>query len=282
MTTKTYDILGIEVDAMTGDEAAGLIVNEAKNSKSPARYVIKPYVEYFDLANRDEEIRRLFAGAWLSLPEAVSIQWAATYLSGPRTWWRVVTLGAQIVFNPRALSKFIPEKLGGANFTWKLLEECAQSGLRVYLIGTPVDSNIHATRGAIKKRLPNLDIVGTWEGSLGGLSGQKLRTALRNEPIEMELLADLQNKKPDIILVGMGMPLQEELMSKLTQQLPHGIFIGEGGTFDYDSFGGKCLKAPRIFQNAGIEWLWRLMLEPKRIKRQLAIPRFIWWVYRSK
>jgi N-acetylglucosaminyldiphosphoundecaprenol N-acetyl-beta-D-mannosaminyltransferase len=124
-------------------------------------------------------------------------------------------------------------------------------------------------------------VVGSWPGVLEGMQGAALRAALPHEPVEAELVTDLHATRPDLILVGMGFPLQEELMAKLAPQLSHGVLIGEGGTFDYDSFGGVRTRAPRWVQTIGLEWLWRLATEPSRWRRQLAIPRFIWTVYRS-
>jgi N-acetylglucosaminyldiphosphoundecaprenol N-acetyl-beta-D-mannosaminyltransferase len=118
-------------------------------------------------------------------------------------------------------------------------------------------------------------------GSLGGKYGPSLEQAVDFESVERELVEELKQLKPNVILVGMGFPLQEKLMAKLTPQLGHGVLIGEGGTFDYDSFGGNRSKAPTWMQKSGLEWLWRLVLEPRRIVRQMAIPRFMWAVYRN-
>jgi N-acetylglucosaminyldiphosphoundecaprenol N-acetyl-beta-D-mannosaminyltransferase len=76
--------------------------------------------------------------------------------------------------------------------------------------------------------------------------------------------------------------LQEHIISRLTPQLDHGVLIGEGGTFDYKQFGGHRRKAPVIMQRLGLEWLWRLILEPRRLRRQWAIPRFIWRIWQSR
>jgi N-acetylglucosaminyldiphosphoundecaprenol N-acetyl-beta-D-mannosaminyltransferase len=80
----------------------------------------------------------------------------------------------------------------------------------------------------------------------------------------------------------MGFPLQERIISRLAEHLKHGVLIGEGGTFDYEQFGGTRTKAPAIMQRLGLEWFWRLILEPNRIKRQLAIPRYIWRIWRAR
>lgn len=278
----SYEILGVRIDALSMDAAATRIVARAADTKQPAAYVVKPYVEFLDAAHLDTRSRHLLNDSWLSLPDGVSTQWAATYLYGGRpSWLRVMGLGSSIIFRPRAVTTLVPEKFGGTRFTWKLLEAAAANNLCVYLVGSPHGGDIGLAAAAIQKRLPNLAVVGSWPGQLDGLQGPELLKALRSQPLERDLVADLTAKHPDIILVGMGFPLQEELMAKLAGQVSHGVFIGEGGTFDYDSFGGRRRKAPAAMQRMGLEWLWRLLQQPKRIRRQLAIPRFVWAVYRA-
>ncbi|HEX7260149.1 MAG TPA: WecB/TagA/CpsF family glycosyltransferase [Candidatus Saccharimonadia bacterium] len=280
MAKTSVPILGVNIDVLTMEQAAGLITRQAAPGKPPA-YVVKPYVEFFDRAHRDPDVRKLLNQAWLRLPESVSAQWAAAYLAGPPGLVRVLGLATSIIVRPRAIKRPIAEKFGGSVFTWKLLEACMKQQLRVYLIGSPRGSDISATARTIQTRLPQLDIAGTWPGQWGGMAGEQLRKRLQTTPLEAKLLSDLQERKPDIILVGMGFPLQEELMAKLAPQLAHGVLIGEGGTFDYDSFGGTRTKAPQRIQQIGLEWLWRLLLEPARLHRQLAVPRFMWMVYRE-
>lgn len=276
---KTYNILGVRIDALTMAEAAQFITERAADGDKPAAYVTKPYVEFLDRVSRDEHIKSVLNNSWLNLPDAVSTQWAAAYLAGRPSWWRVMKLGAGIILNRRELRKQIPEKFGGTKFAQKLLEEAAKKNLKVYLVGSPAHSDIAATARVITEQFPGVTIAGMWPGRLKNLRGMSLLEALRSGPVEADLAADLKRHNPDLILIGMGFPLQEELMAKLAPQLSHGVLIGEGGTFDYDVFGGKRRKAPDLFQRAGLEWLWRLILEPSRFRRQLAIPRFVWTVY---
>ena len=277
-----YEILGVRIDALTQDTAADRIVARAADSKQPACYVVKPYVEFLDPTHLNSHTRKLLNNSWLSLPDGVSTQWATAYLYGGQpSGRRALGLGVGIVLRPRAVSAQVPEKFGGTRFTWKLLEAAVHHNLKVYLVGSPQGGDISVTIAAIQERLPELAIVGSWPGRLDGLEGAQLLAALPQRPIEQEMVTDLQAKRPDIILVGMGFPLQEELMAKIAPQLDHGVLIGEGGTFDYDSFGGRRRKAPPALQTVGLEWLWRLAQEPQRLRRQLAIPRFMWTVYRT-
>jgi N-acetylglucosaminyldiphosphoundecaprenol N-acetyl-beta-D-mannosaminyltransferase len=275
-----YDVLGVRIDALTIKQAIDLITTRAGERRAGASYVVKPYVEFLDRVQNDTEVRQLLNDAWLSLPDGVSTQWAAAYLyCGRPSWWRALGLLACIVVRPRAISQPLPEKFGGTTFTTQLLAACSERSLGIYLVGSPSTTAIAATARTIQQRWPELVIAGTWPGRMAGRSGVQLRRALKTQALEQALVDDLTAKRPDIILVGMGFPLQEELIAKLAPQLRHGVLIGEGGTFDYDSFGGKRRKAPALLQRVGLEWLWRLLLEPTRWRRQLAIPRFIRQVY---
>ncbi|MBW3537994.1 WecB/TagA/CpsF family glycosyltransferase [Candidatus Parcubacteria bacterium] len=279
---KKYRLLGVEVDAATTAQAIDYIAAVAANPQSPACYVTKPYVEFLDQAYADREIRQLLNQSELSMADGVALSWAAYYLyGGAHNVGRLFYTLAQIVLQPDALRKILPERAAGTNFTWPLLERCQSQRLSVFLIGSPKHNAITYTAAAIKRRLPDLQIVGTAAGEVAGQQHAQLQTALRTGHPERELAETLMLAKPDVILVGMGFPLQEQLMARLVQHLPHGVLIGEGGTFDYRSFGGQRPKAPRLMQATGLEWLWRLMLEPRRLRRQLAIPRFIWRVWRE-
>src|SRR4051812_24429859 len=198
---KHYRILGGRVDALTMDEAAAMITERAGDPQQPACYVAKPYVEFLDRGARDPHVRELLDRAWLSLPDAVSAQWATAYLAGRPGLGRVIKLGASIIFHPSAITHPIPEKFGGTTFAMKLLETAQQRKLRVYLIGSPNHSDISTTARVIKERFPKLTIAGMWPGRLGGKGGEALRRALKDEPVEQGLVKDLQRQKPDLVLV---------------------------------------------------------------------------------
>lgn len=276
-----YKILGTEVDRLTIDEATDYVIEYVSKQQPPA-YMVKLYVELLDRSANDHQVKALLNGANLAVPEGVSAQWAATYLyDGRPGLLRWLVLSAAIVFNPKRLSSPIPEKFGGTVFTLRLLKAMSDEGKKLYLVGNPVDSDITVTEKHLKNRFPKLKIVGCHPGSLGALSGSELAQVLSDEPVEKELVDDINAKQPDVILIGMGFPLQERVIAKILPQIKHGFFIGEGGTFDYDEFGGSLKKAPQWAQKTGLEWLWRLLLQPMRIKRQWVIPRFMWHVYRS-
>lgn len=259
-------ILGTEVDQVSMEDAVNCAIKCTKAKNRPIG-VVKQYVELLDRGAHDPAIRDILNDFQFSVPEGVSVQWAGAYLSGPKSLKRAAGLALSIILNPTAIKKPFGEKFGGTVFTWKLLERCATEGVSIYIVGSPKHSSLEVAVRTIRNRLPSIRVAGTFPGD----GGAKIEAALVN---------DLRVKQPDIVFVAMGFPLQETLISKILPQVDHGVFIGEGGTFDYDSFGGGVKKAPRLVQKIGLEWLWRLILEPSRIKRQWVIPRFMRNVYR--
>ena len=261
-------VLGVAVDALTVSEAVDRIVERAADPESPPAYVLKPYVEFFG-PRATPAVRAIFEGAWLRLADGVAVQWAAAY--GRRPGHRILDLLrslAAIVLRPRSVTTVIPERVAGATLTLSLLGACRDRGLGVFLIGSPKHNLITHTARYLEGALPGLRIVGTAPG--------------RADPAgDPALLAELRRCRPDLILVGVGFPAQERLMARLSPQLGHGVLIGEGGSFDFREMGGGIRRAPGPLRRLGLEWLWRLVREPRRLGRQLAIPRFVAAVQRE-
>ncbi len=266
---QKVNILGINIDSLTIDEAIKMIVTNS--NQQGAKYIAKPYVEFF--RKIDQEIQDVLNNAWLNLPDGVALQWAAYFQTTSGSLYQLLKTLAEIVVNPRKISSVLPEKFAGTNFTWPLLEEAARKNRSIYLVGSPIHKDINYTAKVIKEGIANINIVGTCAG--------KDSSGVFSNELERQLLDDLKRLKPDIVLIGIGFPRQELLATRLVKQLDHGILIGEGGTFDYDIFGGAMRKAPEWMQRIGLEWLWRLFLQPSRISRQLAIPLFIYRIYRG-
>lgn len=86
--------------------------------------------------------------------------------------------------------------------------------------------------------------------------------------------------RPRIVAVAMGVPKQDEFIVACKKRYPNAYYLGVGGSFDV--YAGHVRRAPAWIGNLGFEWLFRLILEPKRAGRQLALPRFAWWVLRRR
>lgn len=263
---KSFNILGTDISALTLEQGVKQAATKLADTKK-AHYIALPHVEFIMRAHRDAKVQSALSAADLCLPNGVALTWAANYLYGgqPGTGRWAKTL-MQIVTRPQALQTVLPERFTSDNFTRPLLKQAAGVGLSVFLIGSPKRQTIDAVGAYLAGAIPKLVIAGTFTGQLTGAK-------------EAELVAKLNAAKPALILIGMGFPKQELLMQRLQPQLQSGLMIGEGGSFDYQDFGGHIKRAPKWLRQHGLEWLWRLLREPSRLGRQLVIPWFIWLIY---
>ncbi|MBQ8234677.1 MAG: WecB/TagA/CpsF family glycosyltransferase [Bacilli bacterium] len=141
------------------------------------------------------------------------------------------------------------EKITGVDISVKLLEYANKYKKSIYLYGSRQEV-IDELIKVINKDYPNIEI----KGFKNGYSKDKDKDFM--EIIKLE---------PDIVLVALGMGSQEKLIYKHIDKFKRGIFVGVGGTFDVLS--GTKKRAPKLFQKLGLEWLYRIVKEPKRIKR---------------
>lgn len=102
---------------------------------------------------------------------------------------------------------------------------------------------------------------------------------IRTEEEKQQLIADIAEKKPDVVFVAMGSPKQELLMEEI-QQRHRAIFQGLGGSFDV--YTGHVQRAPKWWVDHNLEFAYRLIREPKRIKRQIHLVRYAWWLITKK
>jgi N-acetylglucosaminyldiphosphoundecaprenol N-acetyl-beta-D-mannosaminyltransferase len=122
-----------------------------------------------------------------------------------------------------------------------------------------------------QQKLPELSIVAQADGYIP-------------ESVQQELILQLQQQQPKIILVALGIPRQEVWIAQNRQICPQAIWVGVGGSFDI--WSGTKKRAPAIFQQLNLEWLYRLIQEPSRWRRMLVLPQFmllaIWEKLRGK
>lgn len=279
---KRFDkvnLLGVDVDAVSITDAIDYIIELAATDQ-PAAYVVKPYVVFLDRAYKSDRIKQLLNNADLAVPDGVALMWGAAYLyAGKRSFLRYWKTLAQIVSAPNELRWPLPDRAAGINFSLPLMQAASDHRLKVFLIGNPTNGRgIESTAAYLKDKFPDLDVSGTLSGR-----DQSRPPGRVSEQWLAHAAVAITDAKPDIILVGMGFPLQEEVAATLVDRTSHGVYVGEGGTFDYEAFGGSLPKAPAQVQKLGLEWLWRLIREPKRIGRMLSIPKFMFriWTHRT-
>lgn len=154
----------------------------------------------------------------------------------------------------------------GIGLMWRLMTMASKNGCGIYLFGAKPSSNSLAAKN-IKARFPSIKVAGFQHGYI---SNEEYRS----------LVEKINSSGADILFVGLGSPLQEKWLHKYQKMLKVKICIGVGGSFDVVS--GTVPAAPDYFRKLGIEWLYRLLKEPKRFKRQLALPKFFFLVLRKR
>lgn len=259
-SNNQYHILGVKIDNYTIGQSLDRIENAVVGKRKI--YVVKPYVEFMTKAYSDKKIRTILNNSDISLADGVSLQWAASYLYGQKTVGLIRSL-VKIIIDKKWLNEIIPERIGGINLTLPLLKLAEKKGFKVAIVGGPKDNQ--KTYKNITKIFPKLKLNGVWSGYFDQKNSKKIAK-------------DIGKTKPDIVFVAMGFYRQELFISDYLTLLNCYAAIGEGGSFDFSELGGNLKRAPKFMQKLGLEWLWRLFLQPLRIKRQLAIPRFIYLV----
>ena len=153
----------------------------------------------------------------------------------------------------------------GIELAWALLREAAQRGWRVALVGASPEVMDELVR-RLEQQLPQLQLVFTVHG---------YQHAAAWPDLEEQLLASW----PDLVLVALGVPRQETWIHGLAERRS-GLWMGVGGSFDV--WAGSKTRAPAWMGRLQIEWLYRLLQEPSRWRRMLALPAFTWAVLRER
>ena len=191
--------------------------------------------EFVMAAQADSEFMTILRDADLCLPDGVGLLWAAKVLGKP-----------------------LRERVAGSDLVPAIAAEAAERGWRVFLLGAAQGVAEQAT-AILKTRSPNLIVAGTWAGS--------------PDPKEDEAItARIRAARPDVLFVAYGAPAQDKWIARNRNRLRAPVMLGVGGAFDF--IAGVAERAPRWMQKLGLEWLHRLVRQPWRWKRMLALPQF--------
>ncbi len=170
------------------------------------------------------------------------------------------TIGLLAVARRRGAT--LRERVTGVELLDHLCQRAAQEGLSVFLFGA--SDGVAADAAAILEvRFPGLHVAGTRNGFFG----------LEDEPAIVE---QIRASGAQLLFVGLGSPRQEMWLARNLAATGCGAGIGVGGSFDVVS--GRVRRAPVIWRRMGLEWLYRLAREPRRFRRQLALPYFVWLI----
>lgn len=163
----------------------------------------------------------------------------------------------------RILGTPLPGRVAGSDLVPRLLARLAERDGSVFLYGARPGVAERAGE-SLQSACPGLRIAGTENGYISD---------------ETALLEALEREKPDLLLLGLGAPRQELWMAKNRQRTP-AVMIGVGGLLDV--FAGDIPRAPETWQRLGLEWLYRLLREPRRFKRVIRLPKILFLALRER
>lgn len=166
----------------------------------------------------------------------------------------------------RSLRKKYPQaqlsRVAGVDLWQALMQRAGQKQTPVYLLGSKPD-----TLSQTENKLRRL-----WQVSIAGSQHGYFTTEQQSR-----IFAQIRDSGAQLISVAMGSPRQEIFIRDCRQIYPDALYMGVGGS--YDVFTGQIKRAPLSWQNLGLEWLYRLLSQPARLKRQLKLWRYLYWHY---
>ena len=171
--------------------------------------------------------------------------------------------GSGIIWASKIVYHPLSERIAGVDLVEKMAKLAHQNRFSIFFLGAK-EGIAQKTSQILKDKYPKMKVAGYEAGS----------------PHDLSLLGRIKKKKPDILLVAFGAPKQDKWIYKFKNSLGIPVMMGVGGSFDLIS--GAVPRAPKWMQNAGLEWLYRLYREPKRIKRQLSLVKFVYLILKNK
>jgi len=235
------EIFGIQFDNLKTDEVLEKIQEFLKDNKQ--YYIVLPYSEFVVRAQKNQPFKNILNQADLCLCESRGLYLVARMIG---KGLKQPINGIELIYNICDKSQFLISNFkSNSNFKNSKIESKFKiQNSKLFLFG--------ATESVIKKTAEKLG-----ESIIGFENGYQ----------DFDKVIEKINLiKPNILLVGLGSPKQEEFIYNNLSKMPSvKLAIGVGGAFDFIS--GRVKRAPHILQNIGLEWLWRLMIQPKRLKR---------------
>lgn len=235
------EILGIPVDAI-GYSGWMSLIGEWVESGAGARHVCTVNPEFIMIARSDPIFRAILKRADLCVPDGVGLLWASRRLGAP-----------------------LRERVTGSDGVPLIARLAAQNGWRVFLLGA-AEGIAERAATILTRQYPRLVVAGVYGGSPAADE-------------EDEIVARINASDADIVLVAYGAPAQDKWIARNLPRLDVAMAMGVGGSLDF--IAGVVPRAPRWMRDRGLEWLYRLLRQPWRLRRMLRLPRFALAVLRQ-
>ena len=231
----TRSILGVPV-ALT-DYASALHVMDALVETRERGYVCAAPVHALMVAQDDPEMLAALRGSTLVVPDGMPLVWAANLL-GER----------------------LDDRVYGPELMLRYSDRCAERGHRVWLYGGRDQGSLVQLALSMRRRHPGIKIVGGYSPPFRALTSDE----------EDALVTQINEAKPDVLWVGIGVPKQEKWMAHMRERLEVPVMCGVGAAFDFHA--GRVPQAPPWMQERGLEWIYRIVQEPRRL-----LPRYLYF-----
>jgi len=234
-------LLGCPIDALTFDDTLRRIEDSIQKRK-PIRHCAVNAAKIVKIQS-DSKLREAVVSSDVISPDGQSIVWASRFLKKP-----------------------LPERVTGIDLMQKLLMLASEKGYKVFLLGAK-EEVILELKKKLKRELPHLNLVGCRNGYF-------------STDEEEGIVKEINEKKTDILFVGMSSPKKEYWISKHQSVLKAPFTMGVGGSFDV--LVGKTRRAPRWMQRAGLEWFYRFLQEPTRMWKRYLVTNTLFLFYLLK
>lgn len=233
-------LFAIGITDASEKEILEYVISFVKNGKGKG-WVTTPNPEILVYAKHHKPFANILNTAEISLPDGVGLFVAS-----------------------RLLGKPLKNRITGIDFMKNLCKKANEQPITVGFLGGKEGVALHASE-CLKQQFPKLRIL--------------LAQAGNPDQKTVDMVVDKVGKKQqlDILFVGYGFPKQEQWIYDNLEKLPVRVAMTVGGAFDIVS--GSLPRAPKILRSLGLEWFWRLMLQPKRITRQIKLLEFMWMVF---
>ncbi|MGO4272903.1 WecB/TagA/CpsF family glycosyltransferase [Paenibacillus sp. TAF58] len=234
-------IYGVPISKMSMDQTVAYLTNVIEQRQPHQIITANPIMVM--AAQEDPAYLSMMQRAELIVPDGTGVVWAAKYVGEP-----------------------VVERVPGYDLIHELMKVGESRSWKVYLLGAS-NEVIQAAAEKLRTAYPRIKLVGVRDGYF-------------KDEQDAEVIQDIVDAAPDILLVGRSAANQEPWIGKYKKQLGIPVMMGVGGSFDVLS--GKLKRAPVLFQKLRLEWFYRLMQEPWRYKRMLLLPQFALKVMRDK
>jgi N-acetylglucosaminyldiphosphoundecaprenol N-acetyl-beta-D-mannosaminyltransferase len=222
----------LPIDRVTFDGALATISRLVEESRGGT--IFTPNVDHIVMAEHDAAFREAYARVTLSVVDGMPVLWAS-----------------------HALGAALPEKISGSDLVPALLDLAAERGFRVYLLGGSDGSAERASRALEERGI-----------RIAGFSSPAIAVTASYDD-HREVAEAIARTAPDLVLVGLGAPKQELFSVAVADHLKPAVLLGVGATIDF--LAGVVPRAPQWMSRAGLEWLYRLGREPRRLWRRYLL-----------